>query len=80
MLEKLCFAYKIVSPITQLGISVVIDGDPTTQTNAYIQINTIADNQWHYTCIDMYRGLLSNWGTTESIYPTYRLTLIGVYA
>ena len=55
-----------------------IDGDITIQQNAYIPITTIGDNKWHYICVDIYQGLLNNWGTNSTVYPTYRLTLISV--
>ena len=41
-------------------------------------MNTIADNQWHYTCTDIYQGILNSWSTTSSFYPIQRLTLIKV--
>ena len=41
-------------------------------------MNTLADKQWHYTCVDIYQGILKSWATTAEIYPAYRLTLIQV--
>jgi hypothetical protein len=78
MFFKLCFAYKASSPIQQIGFTVFIDGDSSIKRNAYLNIKTIADGQWHYICVDMYKGLLKSWSTSENSYPTYRLTLIGV--
>ena len=75
---KLCLAYKAVSPIVQIGLTVFLDGDLTTTTSVYISVTTIGDNQWHYQCFDMYQELLTSWSTTSSFYPNYRITLIGV--
>ena len=75
---KLCFAYKAVSSINQIGINVYLDGDITIKKNAYIPITTTSDNNWHYTCIDLYQGLLNSWSTTSSFYPAYRITLTEV--
>ena len=72
----MCFAYKLTTPIVRIGYQVLIDGQTTK--NAYVSIETIADNSWHYTCVDLYQALLSNWQTSAATYPTYRLTLIGV--
>ena len=46
-----------------------------TLKNAYASVSTIADNQWHYTCVDLHQALLINWNTNAAIYPSYRLTL-----
>ena len=74
----MCFAYKITEKIEQIGITAYVDGDINTQQNAFINIDTIADNKWHYTCVDLYLGLLNSWATTAANYPTYRLTVLGV--
>ena len=78
MVLQLCFAYKLSSPIEQIGVTVYIDGDSTAQKSAVLDFKTTADNQWHYTCIDLYQGLLKSWATTAANYPSYRLTLLGV--
>ena len=59
-------------------MAVFLDGDTSTQKNLYIPITTVSDNTWHYTCVDMYQGLLNSWSTTSSFYPAYRLTLVRV--
>ena len=60
----------------QIGLSVFLDGDISQQNNAYIPVATIADNQWHYICVDMYQGILNSWSANSTTYPNYRLTLI----
>ena len=74
----MCFSYKLTEPITTIGLTAYLDADKNTQRNAYINVNTVADNKWHFTCIDLYQGLLSSWGTNAATYPSYRLTVIGV--
>lgn len=75
----MCFAYKLTEPIEHIGLTAYIDGDTNNPKNAYIGIQTIADNKWHFTCVDLHMGLLASWGTNSATYPTYRLTVLGVY-
>ena len=72
----MCFAYKLTNPIVEIGFQVLVDGEWTK--NAFATINTIADKEWHYTCIDLYQALLKSWSTNAATYPVYRLTLVGV--
>jgi hypothetical protein len=77
-ISKLCFAYKASSAILSIILNVYLDGDTTTATNSYINLKTIADQQWHYLCVDMYQGVLNSWGSSSSLYGSYRITLVGV--
>ena len=43
-----------------------------------VNVNTTADDQWNYICIDLYQGFLNYHRTTSSAYPTNRLTVTGV--
>ena len=72
---QLCFAYKTPLPVTLLLIQLKIGGAGTSMR---LGSNMIADNIWHYQCIDMYQSALNYYSATQSSLPMSVLQVSGV--
>lgn len=63
----LCFAYKILnSYVTEIDVSVQINGDTSTNYWASISFSPVYDKLWHYTCVDVRSAL----NAQSSMYAT----------
>lgn len=65
----MCFAYKIKKAIKKLEIQFV---DPVTLAigSVFTAFQSVADNQWHYDCVDIYaayKAQLANSYTQSSL-------------
>ena len=74
----MCFAYKL--PASDSNNSARVDlnlyyKDKITLVTSSRNIKTIADNDWHYTCIDLYD---TNLATQDSRYTPANLFLFSV--
>ena len=70
--KYVCYAYKLTKPFTQLNYQII---DPSTGSLSTFTINvqTIADNKWHYNCTDLTQALKG------SIYATASLANLKVF-
>ena len=74
MCMKLCFAYKSPSEFTQIGIT-VLPYLSTTYLTGYVAIDTIADNAWHYTCVEIANSCIAY---TKTTYKAAQLMIYSV--
>ncbi|CAF3664415.1 unnamed protein product [Rotaria sordida] len=64
----LCFAYRLLNNyVTSISTSVQILGDTIQTIWQDIPFTTIADHNWHYTCLDIRAKLISQSAITSSI-------------
>ncbi len=79
ILYKVCFAYKLPVSKTQkiTSINFKLFYQKSILILAQSKIQTLADNQWHYICVDLYQAYLSeNNGTyTKSSLTTFQVNL-----
>jgi hypothetical protein len=70
----MCFAYKVTKNLTTLNF--VVQDSNGNSINSQASLNTIADFNWHYTCIDLYATLKA----ADSTFTTAanKLTLMSV--
>lgn len=70
----MCFAYKIKEEIEFFYVG-IIDSSRNIYSGAEINEKMVADQQWHYICIDVYSRLLeSNPYLTLSNYFYYSVS------
>ena len=62
MIKKLCFAYKTQNQIQNIWFQYSYTN---AYYNAYLNIQTVADNKWHYVCINLLDGLPSKLPTSN---------------
>lgn len=68
--NEICFAYKLPFSNTQTItlINFQLFYQKTLQIYASTKIQTLADNQWHYICVDLYQAYLAqNSGTYSKL-------------
>ena len=71
---NLCFAYKLKNKtISTLYFQVYDQYFNTIQS--YVNLVTIADNKWHYICVDLYNAILT---TQSTVYTAKSLLLYNV--
>ena len=73
----MCFAYKVTKPLEYVTFYVRDSLGNTLNANAYLN-NTIADFNWHYTCVDLYAALKASQGGSSFTTLASKLTLVSV--
>ncbi|CAF1415369.1 unnamed protein product [Rotaria magnacalcarata] len=65
----LCFAYKILnSYVSEIGLTIQVNGDTTNTYWTSISFSPIADQLWHYTCVDVRAAVSSQSSVYSSAY------------